>query len=417
MPVNHENNLINQEKQVVWIVEDDALLNDVIQRSLNKSGFTCKKFFSGNELLDYISTDNRQKEDPILLLDFLLDDMNAIDLLSGLKKLNSCFPFVIMTGFGDEKTAVELMKLGAIDYVVKEKFFVDKIVKVIRQASEKIETDKKLEQSRVELEENARQLKLLNAQINLQKLAIEDEKAKSDKLLLSVLPKKIARELLEKGYTKPRQFLNVSILFADVIGFSDLAKTTDPIELVTRLDNYFYIFDEIVEHHGLEKIKTIGDCYMCAGGIPEENDNNAVITVLAGLKIQDTIQRLKQDYNKNGNSEFRLRLGIHSGEVVAGVVGKIKFAYDIWGDAVNVASRIVEAGEKDKVNISEKTYLLVRDFFIFTTRGNVITKRNYPMKMYFVERLKPEFSADDSGIIPNEKLMNILKLNYGIRHY
>jgi class 3 adenylate cyclase len=406
------------EPSMIWIIEDDPLLNNVIHRSLQKSGFTCRIFFSGTELLDFINQqENIYHNKPILLLDFLLEDMNAIELITSMQQMEICYPFVIMTGFGDEKTAVELMKLGAIDYVVKESFFVEKIVKVLRQATDKIETLRKLDQSRLELEENAHQLKLLNAQINLQKRAIEDEKAKSDKLLQTVLPRKIARELLEKGYTKPRQFSNVSILFADVIGFSDLAKITDPIELVSRLDNYFYIFDEIVEQFGLEKIKTIGDCYMCAGGIPEEHPQNAVITVLAGLKIQDTIERLKYEYNRKDELEFRLRLGIHTGEVVAGVVGKIKFAYDIWGDAVNIASRIVEAGEKDKVNVSEKTFMLISDFFHFTTRGNVITKRNYPMQMYFVERLKPEFSADDKGIVPNERLMSMLNLRQGVKYY
>lgn len=402
---------------VIWVVEDDALLNNVIARSLQKSDFKCQSFLSGKEVLDFIENKEHQGGlKPLMLLDFLLDDMNAIELLKRLKDIDMLFPFVIMTGFGDEKTAVELMKLGAIDYVVKEKFFVTTIVKVVHQAAEKLDTLSKLEQSRRKLEESAEKLKLLNKQINLQKIALENEKAKTDKLLQTVLPKSIARELLEKGFTKPRQYENVSILFADVVGFSDLAKNTPPIELISRLDNYFYIFDEIIEQHGLEKIKTIGDCYMCAGGLPEENPENAIITVLTGLKIQDTIEKLKEEYSSEG-PEIRLRLGIHTGDVVAGVVGKIKFAYDIWGDAVNIASRIVEAGEKDKVNISQKTYSLIKDFFIFTKRGDILTKRDCPMKMYFVERLKPEYASDANGIVPNAKLMKMLNMNQGIRYY
>jgi class 3 adenylate cyclase/DNA-binding response OmpR family regulator len=407
----------NPEKFVIWVVEDDALLNNVIVRSIQNASFNCHSFLSGSEVLEYLWNDEDPKDvNPIILLDFLLDDMNAIELLGKLKEMDRSFPFVIMTGFGDEKTAVELMKLGAVDYIVKEKNFVNKTVKVIQQAQEKLDTNYKLEKSRRDLEESTEKLKLLNQQISLQKLSIENEKAKIDKLLQCVLPKSIAKELLEKGFTKPRQYENVSILFADVIGFSDMAKVSDPLELVTRLDNYFYIFDEIIEQHGLEKIKTIGDCYMCAGGIPEENEFNPAITTLTGLKIQNTINKLKDEYKSIG-SELRLRLGIHTGDVVAGVVGKIKFAYDIWGDAVNIASRIVEAGEKDKVNVSEKTYHLIKDFFICTKRGEIDTKRNKPMKMYFVERLKPEFSADDNGLIANEKLLKRLNLNRKISYY
>ncbi len=406
------------DKQLpVWIIEDDNQLNYVIARSLRNSGFICQSFFSGKELIDHINAQEKPcNNKAFMLLDFLLEDMNAIELLNYLQENDFCYPFVIMTAYGDEKTAVELMKLGAIDYVIKEKYFVNQIVKVIQQAYEKIEINKKLEQSRIELQRNAEELKLLNNQINLQKLAIEKEKAKIDKLLQSILPKKIAKELLEKGYTKPRHYNTVSILFADVIGFSDLAKKSSPIDLVARLDNYFYVFDEIVEQLGLEKIKTIGDCYMCAGGIPEANPHNPVITVLTGLKIQYTIQKLI-DESTSDFPEFRVRLGIHTGEVVAGVVGKNKFAYDIWGDAVNIASRVVEAGEKDKVNISEKTYSLVKDYFIFSQRGEVITKRNYPLKMYFVERLKPKFSADQEGIMPNGKLIKLLDFNREIKYY
>lgn len=417
MSLSTTNVLFNPKDFVIWVVEDDALLNNVIVRSLQNAGFTCQSFLSGSEVLEYLWNGEDSKEScPIMLLDFLLDDMNAIELLGKLKEMDRSIPFVIMTGFGDEKTAVELMKLGAVDYIVKEKSFITKTVKVIQQALEKLDTNNKLEKSRRALEESAEQLKILNQQINLQKLSIENEKAKTDKLLQCVLPKSIAKELLEKGFTKPRQYENVSILFADVIGFSDMAKISDPIELVTRLDNYFYIFDEIIEQHGLEKIKTIGDCYMCAGGIPEENDLNAAITTLTGLKIQNTINKLKNEYKSLG-SEIRLRLGIHTGDVVAGVVGKIKFAYDIWGDAVNIASRIVEAGEKDKVNVSEKTYSLIKDYFICTERGDVVTKRNQPMKMYFVERLKPEFSSDENGLIANEKLLKRLNLNRNISYY
>lgn len=406
-----------QEEQlpVIWIIEDDRRLGSLIQRSLAKLGYQSVCFHSGNELLRFLDLHITPPQ-AIMLLDYLLDDTNAVELIVQVREKKCKNPFIIMTAFGDEKIAVELMKLGAMDYVVKEKYFTNQLAKSIKQVTEKIDTQKKLEQSRLELKSNAERLREMNKQINMQKLALENEKAKTDKLLQSILPRIIADELLEKGYSKPRQFSSVSILFADVIGFSDLAKNSHPIELVTRLDNYFYVFDEIIEQYGLEKIKTIGDCYMCAGGIPEENPNNAILTVLAGLKMQAAVATLKDDFISR-LPEFRLRLGIHSGEVVAGIVGKNKFAYDIWGDAVNIASRIVEAGEKDKVNISEKTYTLVKDYFLFQERGEVNTKRNFPIKMYFVDRLKPEFASDDQGITPSARLLKDLNIKQAIKYY
>lgn len=400
----------------VWIIEDDRYLNGIIKRTLEKHGFSCTSFFQVTDVSEHLKAMPKGKINAVMLIDYLLGDSDAFKLLSEINPMGYSVPFVVMTGHGSQKTAVELMKLGAMDYIVKEDDFIEQIVRVLKHVSEKIAVNQKLEESKKQLKTNTIKLKALNEEIILQKIAIENEKAKTDKLLQSILPLKIANELLEKGYTKPREYKSVSILFADVIGFSDLAKSSPAIELVTRLDNYFYIFDEIIEQYGLEKIKTIGDCYMCAGGIPEENPNNAVIAVIAGLKIQATTLSLLDENNEN-LPRFRLRLGIHSGPVVAGVVGKNKFAYDIWGDAVNVASRIVETSEKDKVNISEETYKLVKKYFLFSERGEIITKRNYPIKMYFVDRLKPEFSADKEGISPSKKLLRELNIKQGLKYY
>jgi class 3 adenylate cyclase/FixJ family two-component response regulator len=400
----------------VWIIEDDQYLNDIIKRTLEKQGFTCSSFLKANDVTRHLKTLPKGKVNAIMLIDYLLGESDAVKLLNEINNLGYSVPFVVITGNGSQKTAVELMKLGAMDYIIKEDDFVDQIVRSLKHVSEKISVNQKLQKSKKQLKSYAEKLKALNEEIISQKIALENEKSKTDKLLQSILPLKIANELLEKGYTQPREYKSVSILFADVIGFSDLAKSNPAIELVTRLDNYFYIFDEIIEQYGLEKIKTIGDCYMCAGGIPEENSNNAVIAVIVGLKIQATTISLL-DENNESLPRFRLRLGIHSGPVVAGVVGKNKFVYDIWGDAVNIASRIVETSEKDKVNISEDTYKLVKNYFIFSERGEIITKRNYPIKMYFVERLKPEYSADEEGITPSKKLLKELKINQGVNYY
>lgn len=402
-----ERELDQTADKLVWIIEDDKLLSEILKKSLTNQGFHCVCFLSGKQALDYIDNLNGQEESAIMLLDYLLGDMTAMEFLESAHQRKIANPFVIMTGCGDEKIAVQMMKSGAMDYIVKEKMFIGQVVKVIKQVDEKLEINRKLAESRAALRKSAEKLKKLNQKISQQNKTIEAEKARTESLLLNIIPGKVAKELMESGTTIPKHYDQVSIIFADVVGFSDMARKTPPIELVKRLDQYFYIIDEIVEALGIEKIKTIGDCYMCAAGIPEEHPMNAVLAVLAALKIQHTVINMYQN-RRPGAPAFRLRLGIHTGEVVAGVVGKNKFAYDIWGDDVNTASRIVDSGEKDKINISENTYQLIQEYFICQERGKIMTKKNISLKMYFVKKLKAQYASDPEGTIPNERLLKIL---------
>ncbi len=231
--------------------------------------------------------------------------------------------------------------------------------------------------------------------------ALQKERDNANSLLMNIFPEKIAAELLAYGSVKARYYNNVSVLFADIENFSNRSSSYTPVELVGKLDTYFGKFDDIVESLGLEKIKTIGDCYMCAGGLPEEDPYNPYKVVMAGLWIQRAVDRLATSTVEEGRVPFQLRLGIHTGEVVAGVVGKRKFAYDIWGKAANLSSLMVQSGEIRKVNISRDTYTAVSDAFICSFRGKILTKNKMVMSMYFVERLRPIFSADPEGMLPN----------------
>jgi len=218
------------------------------------------------------------------------------------------------------------------------------------------------------------------------KKIIEDEKERSEKLLLNILPVETAQELKEKGSATPKHYDKVSVLFTDFKGFTKIAEKLSAQELIEELNYCFFEFDKIIDKHHLEKIKTIGDAYMCAGGIPVANDTNPVDIVRAGLEIKAFMDRLKEEREKQGKDYWELRIGIHTGEVVAGVVGKNKFAYDIWGDAVNTASRMESSGIPGQVNISGTTYELIKDRFRCTHRGKIQAKNKGEIDMYIVEK-------------------------------
>jgi adenylate cyclase len=217
------------------------------------------------------------------------------------------------------------------------------------------------------------------------KKIIENEKDKSDKLLLNILPFETAEELKEKGSATPKHYEMVTVLFTDFKGFTSIAEKLTPELLVEELNHCFLEFDLIIDKYNLEKIKTIGDSYMCAGGIPVANSSNPIDAVMAGLEIQAYMEQLKAERLAKGLECWELRIGINTGKVIAGVVGKNKFAYDIWGDAVNVASRMESSGAPGKVNISGETYELVKDHFTFEYRGKVKAKNKGEIDMYFVE--------------------------------
>jgi adenylate cyclase len=217
------------------------------------------------------------------------------------------------------------------------------------------------------------------------KLVLQKEKDRSESLLLNILPADIAAELKEKGKADARDFDLVSILFTDFKGFTEKSAKLSATELVAEINICFEAFDGIMEKYGIEKIKTIGDAYMAAGGLPVPTDDAVKNTLLAALEMQDFITSRKATMDEAGNPAFEMRVGIHTGPVVAGIVGVKKFQYDIWGDTVNTASRMESAGEVGKVNISQATYELLKDDpdFSFESRGKIEAKGKGLLNMYF----------------------------------
>lgn len=223
----------------------------------------------------------------------------------------------------------------------------------------------------------------LEEQVNERTSELKLAKEKSENLLLNILPQEIADELKDKGYSTARLHEHVSVLFTDFVNFTGISEKMTAKELVQEIHQYYVGFDEIIESLGMEKIKTIGDAYLAVSGLPIPLEDHAERSVDAALAILDFVEMMK---TKGGL--FDLRIGIHSGPVVAGIVGIKKFAFDIWGDTVNTASRMESNSELGKINISQNTYELVKDKFLCSPRGKISAKNKGEMEMYFVNGRK-----------------------------
>ena len=215
---------------------------------------------------------------------------------------------------------------------------------------------------------------------------LDRQKVQIENLLLNILPAEVAKELQEHGQATPRNFESVSVMFTDFRSFTVIADNMTPQSLVEELNKCFIAFDHIIGKYNLEKIKTIGDAYMCAGGIPSPDSRHAYNMVRASLEIQDYITENNKRKVAEGLEAWDLRLGLHVGPIVAGVVGKRKYAYDIWGSTVNIASRMESNGEPGRVNISASTYELIKDEFECSYRGKIYAKNVGDIDMYFVDR-------------------------------
>lgn len=238
---------------------------------------------------------------------------------------------------------------------------------------------------------------------------LNQERKKSDTLLLNILPESIARELQKNDHVRPLYYDNATVLFTDFVGFTRIAENLTPQELIEELDNCFRQFDLITGKHRLEKIKTIGDAYMAVGGIPQPNVTHAIDCVLAALEISSFMTRMREEKTAGNKPYWQLRIGIHSGRLVAGVIGQAKFAYDVWGDTVNTASRLESSGQAGRINISRATYEQVKDFFVCQYRGRVVAKNKGEIEMYFVDGIRPELARDPGGNIPNEKFLELYR--------
>lgn len=268
----------------------------------------------------------------------------------------------------------------------------------------------KVKMRTMELAQTNEELKTINEEL-------ERSRKKSDELLFNILPQETAKELKQNGQYLPKNYEMASVLFTDFKGFTSIAASLSPSRLLSELEYFFNAFDAIVEANGLEKIKTIGDSYMCAGGIPKENKTNPIRAVLAGLQIARFVELDTINREREGKPTWQVRIGINTGELVAGIIGQKRVIYDVWGDTVNMASRMESSGTIGCVNISAPTYEQVKDYFHCEGRGEVFVKGKGKVEMFTVSKLKEEYSLNGTGHDPNENYKTALLLLDGGQQY
>lgn len=404
------------ESRVKWKTRQLLIEKENIEMQREKLAAQAEQLENTNKELEKLSLVVRETGNAVIITD-KNGDIEWVN--EGFKRLYGYNVHQFATKFGynifntsQNAEIKEMVKKAAIrkHSIMYEAPFIkkDDSVKWIQTSLTPIFDKKGVLKNLVLIETDISKLKDAQDKVNKQKELIEQEKDKTDKLLLNILPMETAQELKLKGQATARHYRLVSVMFTDFTGFTKVAAEMSPQQLVNELHKNFVKFDEIIENNRLEKIKTIGDAYMCAGGLPIRNKSNPIDIILAAFEIKQYIESYKTDALFSDKPKWELRIGIHTGPVVAGVVGKKKFAYDIWGDTVNTASRMESGSESNKINISGVTYKYIKDYFDCTHRGKIHAKHKGLVDMYFVDRIKAEFSADDKGFVPNIKFRNLL---------
>ncbi|OQW93279.1 MAG: hypothetical protein BWK79_11980 [Beggiatoa sp. IS2] len=351
---NHLESLIQAAELLV--VDDKESNRDLLSRRLDRQGFHVAVAENGQCALQMLHA----RSYDLILLDVIMPEMNGYQVLAELKRDEKLrhIPVIMISALDEIDSVVRCIDMGAEDYLQKP--FNQVILKAKISAS--------LERKRLRDLEQA----------YLHQLQIEQDK--SEKLLLNILPKPIAERLKKGAHTIADNFPDVTILFSDLVGFTKFCSRVPPQELIEKLNEIFLAFDRLTEVHNLEKIKTIGDAYMLVGGLPTKLPNHAEAVANMALDMIETIKQI----NRQNNDTFEIRVGIHTGSVVAGVIGKKKFNYDLWGDAVNVANRMESHGVPGKIQVTETTYERIKDKFILEHRGPIEVKGKGQMITYFL---------------------------------
>lgn len=304
----------------------------------------------------------------VILQDLVMPDIDGLLLLRFFRanSITRDIPMIVLSSKEEAKLKAEAFALGANDYLVKLPDHIELIARIRYHSKAYIRLLQRNEAYQV-MQDYLKQLEL--------------EQQKSEKLLLNILPKAISEKLKKGEETIAESFSAVSVLFADIVGFTELSASISAIELVYLLNKIFSRFDRLTERYGLEKIKTIGDAYMVVSGLPIIRDDHAESLADMALDMQSEIA----EFRSEAGLKIRIRIGIHSGPVVAGIIGTKKFIYDLWGDTVNTASRMESHGIPDEIQLSNATYELLKDKYVIEKRGSLYVKGKGEMTTYLLK--------------------------------
>jgi adenylate cyclase len=357
---------------LLLVIDDNEANRDILSRRLLRDGYEVMLAESGRQGL----TMARRYNFDLVLLDIMMPELDGFAVLRELKTdvRYRTVPVVMISAIDETESVVKCLEIGADDYLPKP--FNRTILRARIAAL--------LERKRLrdgELKKNEELAKAL--------AEVSQQRQKTEELLLNILPASVAQELQIEGSVQPMYFEDVTIVFADFVGFTRSTERLAADELVRLLHEYFSAFDAIMRCYGLEKLKTIGDCYMFVGGLPLRTPSHPVDAVLAAFEMEHATRII----SARSQSDWKLRIGIHTGPVIAGIVGLYKFAFDIWGEAVNFSSRVETSGAPGRINLSRNTYLRVKDFFSCESRGTIPTKEGREVEMYFANGIAPSLSG------------------------
>ncbi|MEI6467114.1 MAG: adenylate/guanylate cyclase domain-containing protein [Verrucomicrobiota bacterium] len=354
------------KRDAILVVEDSAPLRTVLVLHLQALGFfNVTEACDGREALDML----RQQEFDLLILDIEMPRVNGFQVLEALQadEAHRTMPVLVASADSNLDSVVRCIQLGAEDFLPKP---VNPVLLGARITAS-------LERKQLRDLDRRRLIEL-----NREKQLLEIEREKSERLLLNILPASIAPRLKRGEHLIAERYEAVSVLFADLVGFVNLTNRISPEELLSLLNDLFSRFDRIAEVHGMEKIKTIGDCYLVVGGLPIPRANHAESAAEMGLEMLAAVA----DLNRERGLHLALRIGINSGPVIAGVIGHKKFSYDLWGATVNLAARIQSSGLANRVHLSAHTAVLLGGKFHYTERGTVDCKGLGQVQTCLLER-------------------------------
>lgn len=401
--------------QQILIVDDSPLQAIVLRRILVQAGFQIVTAKDGLEALECL----KKNTISLIISDITMPNMDGFELCKRVKADEKLckIPVILCTALTNPEDLIHGIEVGADNYITRPYnsenllgIMHDLLKAPLPEVPNKVPEEIEIAGHRYSigasrqhifnflittyqniLQQN-KELIQLRGEIQKAYQQIEATQKEQEQLLFNIFPESVAHELIAYGSVTPVRIEEASVLFIDFVGFSKSSKNLSPQNLVQALEYYFEKFDEIIDHHHLERIKTIGDGYMGAGGLPVSNNTHALDCVLAALDIQKYVGDSSAVMKEKYGVEWKARVGINTGPLVAGVVGKKRFAYDIWGDTVNLASRMESHGMAGEVNISKYTYEKVANYFIFEPRGSVPIKNKEGVErmeeMYFVKGIK-----------------------------